>query len=51
MDKIKIILIGESEVGKTCLMTQFIKSKFENELIPTIASDKVIKQYEKKILN
>ena len=46
MDKIKIILIGESEVGKTCLMTQFIKSKFENELIPTIASDKVIKQYE-----
>ena len=46
MDKIKIIVIGEREVGNTWLLTQFIKSKFENELIPTIASDKVIKQYE-----
>ena len=46
MDKIKVILIGESGVGKTCIMAQYTKERFINETLPTIASDKVLKKIE-----
>ena len=43
---IKVLLIGESGVGKTCILQQFIENKFMVNHLPTIAIDfrmKVIK--------
>ena len=36
---VKILLIGESGVGKTCILQQFIDNKFVNSHLPTIAID------------
>lgn len=36
---VKILLIGESGVGKTCVLEQFIESKFTTNHLPTIAID------------
>ena len=49
---VKILLIGESGVGKTCILQQFIESKFSVNHLPTIAIDfrmKILKIKEKKI--
>ena len=49
---IKILLIGESGVGKTCILQQFIESKFSVNHLPTIAIDfrmKIIKVKNKKL--
>ena len=43
---IKVLLVGESGVGKTCLLQQFIENRFIPNHLPTIAIDfrmKVIK--------
>jgi small GTP-binding protein len=32
----KFVLIGETFVGKSCLMTRFVEDKFEQETEPTI---------------
>lgn len=32
----KFILVGDSGVGKSCLLYQFIEGKFSNTLEPTI---------------
>lgn len=37
--KIKIVLIGEADVGKTSLMSQFISNTFEDRVQPTIGCD------------
>lgn len=36
---IKVIIIGDSNVGKTALMTQFINKKFVPSYKPTIGAD------------
>ena len=44
MKKAKVILVGNSHVGKTCLLCQFLDSSFQLEFQTTIAPDKSIKQ-------
>ncbi len=36
---LKIILLGDSGVGKTSLMRQFVQGKFENRYKATIGAD------------
>jgi small GTP-binding protein len=44
MKKVKVIIVGNSHVGKTCLLCQFLDSSFQLEFQTTIAPDKSIKQ-------
>ena len=46
MKKLKVTLIGESKVGKTSLINQYVNNKFEEEYIMTIGNDKMIKEIE-----
>lgn len=49
---VKVLLIGESGVGKTCLLQQFIENKFLMNHLPTIAIDfrmKVVKINEVRL--
>ena len=46
MSKIKTILVGDSQVGKTSLITQYTRKTFDEEYIPTIAGDKSTKEVE-----
>ena len=48
MDRIKLILVGDKLVGKTSIITQFSEKQFSNEYIPTIGSDKTMKEIEIK---
>ena len=48
MDRIKLILVGDKSVGKTSIITQFSEKQFSNEYIPTIGSDKTMKEIEIK---
>ena len=41
--RIKVILVGETEVGKTSLITQYTEQKFTNAYIATYANDRVHK--------
>jgi len=45
MEKIKLIVVGESKVGKTSLINQYIEHTFNSDITFTITSDK----YEKII--
>ena len=42
--KFKVILVGESGVGKTCIIKQYIDNNFDSEEIPTIAGQEVFKE-------
>ena len=37
MEGIKVVLVGEAGVGKTCLIKQYLYKTFDSEEIPTIA--------------
>ncbi len=43
-NKIKLILVGETKVGKTSIITQYIKNDFLEEFITTTSQDKSIKE-------
>ena len=45
MDKIKLIIVGESKVGKTSLINQYLEKNFDFDVTFTITSDK----FDKKI--
>lgn len=48
----KYILIGDANVGKSCLMTQFIEHEFKSFLDPTIGVEfgsKIVKIHDKEI--
>ena len=45
-EKIKIILVGESKVGKTSIIKQYCEKMFSEEYISTIGSDKILKEIE-----
>ena len=45
-DDLKLILVGDSAVGKTCLLLTYLHGTFPEEYIPTI-----IDGYQKKIAN
>lgn len=40
---INLILIGESEVGKSCFFTRYYENKFSNNFMTTVGIDKGIK--------
>ena len=44
--KVKLILIGEGEVGKTAIITQFVHGYFQEDYIQTISQDKLFKSIE-----
>ena len=46
--RVKFIIIGDKTVGKSCIINQFIEKQFINEYIPTIGSDKIMKEIEIK---
>lgn len=49
---LKFILIGDANVGKSCLMNQFIEKQFKSYLDPTIGVEfgsKTLKIQEKSI--
>ena len=46
MENIKIIVVGETEVGKTCIINQYINQNFDFNYIATIAMDKSKKEIE-----
>ena len=46
MLKLNFTLIGESKVGKTSLINQYVNNKFEDEYLMTIGNDKMIKEIE-----
>ena len=48
MNPIKIILVGESTVGKTSIITQYIENRFEEEHLITVVSDKFPKDFKTK---
>ena len=39
----KVVLIGQSEVGKTCIINQFIKGKFE-EIVLSKSTPKICRK-------
>ena len=43
MLKLNFTLIGESKVGKTSLINQYVNNKFEDEYLMTIGNDKITK--------
>jgi small GTP-binding protein len=44
MKKVKVIIVGNSHVGKTCLISQYLDSSFQLEYQTTTAPDKSIKK-------
>ena len=40
MSSIKLILVGEAQVGKTAIINQYIQNTFEEEYIATIGQEK-----------
>ena len=46
MENIKIIVVGETEVGKTCIINQYINQNFDFNYMTTIAMDKSKKEIE-----
>lgn len=45
---IKILTIGDSEVGKSCLIKRFCEGRFVSRYIPTIGVDYGVKKIEVK---
>ena len=48
MNPIKIILVGDSTVGKTSIITQYIENRFEEEHLITMVGDKFPKDFKTK---
>ena len=42
----KLIVIGESSVGKTSLIQSFVNNQFSNSVVSTIGIDFLIKKFE-----
>ena len=52
MKKIKFVIIGETQVGKTSLINQYVNNQFEGDYLMTIGNDKTTKEItidEKKV--
>ena len=46
MDIIKFIIVGETQVGKTSIINQYIENQFSEEYVTTITQDKSTKEIE-----
>ncbi len=47
-DKTKLILVGNSQVGKTSIITQYLEKNFNENYIPTYSHDKSLKNIKLK---
>ena len=47
---LKVIILGDSGVGKTSLMNQYVNKKFSNQYKATIGADFLTKEVSKKSL-
>ena len=47
----KVILVGESGVGKICIMSRFVKNEFKNNTSPTLSASYAEKSIELKQYN
>ena len=45
---LKVIILGDSGVGKTSLMNQYVNKKFSNQYKATIGADFLTKEVNKK---
>jgi len=43
---LKVIILGDSGVGKTCLMNQYVNKKFSNQYKATIGADFMTKEVQ-----
>ena len=50
-DTVKIVLLGESGVGKTCIISQFISGVFNPDTITSLSAQFITKTVEYKNLN
>ena len=46
MQKTKVILVGESRVGKTSIINQYVECSFSDEYMITLTGDKLAKEVE-----
>ena len=46
--KYKILILGDSTVGKTCFLTRYTDNTFQEEYLASIGMDYTIKSYEKE---
>ena len=46
MSKVKLIFVGEGGVGKTCLISQYMENKFNEEHAMSVGRDKSLKEIE-----
>ena len=46
MDTIKLIVVGETQVGKTSIINQYIENQFSEEYVTTMTQDKSTKEIE-----
>ena len=46
MEKLKCVLIGETAVGKTSIITQYINNEFNPDVKSSIGVDNLIKEIE-----
>ena len=56
LDSCKVVLLGESGVGKTCIIARFIKNIFENKLMSSTGAsyaskNMVFNEYNGKSIN
>ena len=40
--KFKLLLIGDSNVGKTCMMCKFVNNTFDTTQKPTIGKERIV---------
>ena len=45
-ESIKVILLGESKVGKTSIIRRFVEQEFDDNTITTLGAASCIKQFE-----
>ena len=45
-ETIKVILLGESKVGKTSIIRRFVEQEFEDYTVTTLGATSCIKQFE-----
>ena len=45
-DQCKVVLIGESGVGKTCIIAQFINKTFDPNVVSSLTSQYIRKNIE-----
>ena len=51
VESVKVVLLGESGVGKTCIISQFIQGVFDPEKLPSLSAQYLTKSVDFKEFN